>query len=86
MYDFDDAEGFDSTSENFESFDDNVLETFGTSGSCDEVFEELTSGLNAEDMSYIKSELEAGNQDMMDLFGVNEDVSEADGDVKVLTK
>lgn len=51
-----------------------------------EQFDGLTEGLSAEQLEQMKSQLISGDQDMQDIWGLGKDLSEDEGDAKVLKR
>lgn len=81
MCDF--TEGYDVPEDMENLMGDTFEELEGQNGSGD-IFDELTDDLNVEQLSYLKDEIQNGNEDIMELFGYDGDSGDEEGYQKVL--
>lgn len=82
MCSYENMSELDTMMEEYENINDASFESINDTDYVDDIL----SDMNVEELSYIRDELENGNQDMMDFFGVGDDVSDDSGeDQKVLS-
>lgn len=81
MCDF--TEGYD-IQESFDEIPEDISEGIGELEASDDIFDELTDDLDVEQLSYLKEEIQNGNEDLIELFGYGDTPGENEGYQKVL--
>lgn len=81
MCDF--TEGYD-IQESFDNVSGDMSERLEGLEQSNDIFEELTDDLDVEQLSYLKEEIQKGNEDIIELFGYGDASGENEGYQKVL--
>ena len=81
MCDF--TEGYD-IQESFDDVSGDMNEGLEELEQSNDIFDELTDDLDVEQLSYLKEEIQKGNEDIIELFGYGDAPGENEGYQKVL--